>query len=255
MGRQLAHELQQQGYSVRISVRTEAHLAELAAAPQGFHPCLINITPDAVIGDTGFFDADVVAVVLPPEKSSDGGYSYPHIVGQLCGVLPPAVRLLFVSSTSVYPDNGARVMEEDAPIPESPVGWALLEAERLLRQRCPMTTVVRFGGLLGGGRAIRLTRHPSDSRPVNLIHQRDAVGILLEIIRRGFWGETVNACCPHHPPRDVFYREAALVRGLQPPVNEVSVNGKWKIVDSRQLQRLHYRFKYANPLDCLYPES
>src|SRR5690606_25987870 len=93
-------------------------------------------------------------------------------------------KIVFISSTSVYPDNNGVVVEHDADPAND-----LVKAEDLLRNENAFeTTILRFGGLVGPG------RHPGKffagkeniaggNNPVNIIHQYDCTEIIKRIIK------------------------------------------------------------------------
>src|SRR5262249_24372667 len=63
-------------------------------------------------------------------------------------------RIVFTSSTGVYAQSRGEWVDEDSPAePTAFSGKRLLEAERLLRLARFPTTVVRFAGIYGPGRA------------------------------------------------------------------------------------------------------
>lgn len=129
-------------------------------------------------------------------------------------------RLLFVSSTSVYPMLDRVVTEADAM---SAAAHPLRRIEtRLSRIPGVSTSILRLAGLIGpdrhpgrffaGGRTVK---HPDT--PVNLIHRQDALGLIIALISQGLWGQTFNGCAPSHPTRRAFYTQAAEQIGAPAP--------------------------------------
>jgi nucleoside-diphosphate-sugar epimerase len=99
-------------------------------------------------------------------------------------------RVLFTSSTSVYSQNHGEWVDEESPArPSRSTGETLILAERLLRASGFATTVVRFGGIYGPGRArlVEQVAHGDvliDSVPHfgNRIHRDDAAGMLRHLL-------------------------------------------------------------------------
>jgi len=98
-----------------------------------------------------------------------------------------------------------------------------LQTEQLLQSNLNFkTTVLRFGGLIGED------RHPvrflagrknldNPNAPINLIHQKDCIGIIQKIIELDCWNETFNAVTPYHPSRKEYYTQKAKERNLDLP--------------------------------------
>ena len=109
------------------------------------------------------------------------------------------------------------------------------------------TTVLRFGGLIGGSRnpAKSLsgkTNIATPNAPINLIHQDDCIGIITAIIEQNFWCEKINASTPFHPTRKEYYTAKAKELGLPLPEFEEN-NSSGKVIDSSKLiSELGYGF-------------
>lgn len=259
LGLPLAEALAAKGYEIKGSVTSrEKHQLLRGKGILPYH--LILDANHTELDDPGFFKTNLVIVSIPPRRTDDVERVFPAQVGQLIYYLEEykVPRVLFISSTSVYPETAGIAKEEDAVSPEKSSGRALIEAENLLsRSKVFKTTVVRFGGLIGADRnpARFLTRQKGvvdGSKPVNLIHRDDCIQIILELISQQVWGEVFNACCPDHPGKKEFYETASEISGIQPPVFEKLSSFSGKIVDSTKLiKRLNYSFMYPSPMDCL----
>jgi nucleoside-diphosphate-sugar epimerase len=198
----------------------------------------------------------VLVVNFPPERRDDIADYHPAQIRSLIARIEHSFikKVLFVGSTSVYPDLGREITEDELEPPTKPSGVALLEAERLFRSSARFeTTIVRFGGLIGydrmPGRFLAGKRGVTGGdAPVNLIHRDDCVAIIQKIIERSVWGETLNACADKHPLRKEYYTAQARKLGLEPPDFVVGGKGGFKIVKSDRLKKLlEYRFKYPDP--------
>ncbi len=258
LGMPLAKKLISNGYKVKGSVTSSSKMELLQHA--AIWPYRLVLTEDELeLDDPGFFDADVLIVSIPPRRRPDVELVFPAQIRQLIKHLETVslTKVIFISSTSVYPESGRIARETDVLLPDKPSGRALLEVENELRlNRNFETTMVRFGGLIGADRnparfLSRKTEAIDGSKPVNLIHQDDCISILMEIIRQNVWGETFNACCPEHPSRKEFYLKASELSGLQAP-RFTDQAEPFKIVDSSKLIKcLDYQFKYPSPMSYL----
>ena len=255
LGLPLADYLIGKGYKLKGSTRTRSELEVIRA--RGIEPFYLVLDP-GLRGDSvdEFFNCDVLVVNFPPERRDDIADYHPAQIKSLIARMEssPVKKVLFVSSTSVYPDLAREVSEDDNAPPEKPSGTALLEAERLLRDSSRFeTTIIRFGGLIGydrkPGRFLAGKKGITGGNvPVNLIHRDDCLGIIHRIIERSAWGETFNACADEHPLRKEYYTAQARKLGLEPPGFEDAAAGGFKIVRSDKLKKLlEYRFKYPDP--------
>ncbi|WP_242919159.1 SDR family oxidoreductase [Pontibacter liquoris] len=258
LGLPLAGNLVQAGYRVNGSTTSPAKLPVLGQ--MGITPFLINLqetTPgQEILHD--FLNAKVLVLNIPPLLRADGGESYLQQMHLLLKALltSPVNRILFVSSTSVYQDLNRLVTEEDIVFTdEQEPGNMLRRAEKLISGREEwLTTIVRFGGLVGGsrqpGRFLAGKQNvPQGDAPVNLIHLEDCLAILQRIIEQEKWGQTFNACAGEHPLRREFYTKAAEALGLTPPQFADMDKTSFKLIKSQKLQdELAYTFMHPNPM-------
>jgi nucleoside-diphosphate-sugar epimerase len=215
LGVPLAKRLIQKGLSVKGSVTSEEKFELLQKA--GIEPFRIVVSDTEVImDDPAFFRADVLIISIPPKRIDDIELVFPSQIRRLIPfILNSGIqKVIFISSTSVYPDKNQIAREEDFLVPDKASGRALVEAEDLFREIAEFkTTIIRFGGLIGEdrnpGRFLMKSSKPIEDAPVNLIHQDDCIEIISSIIDRDLWGETLNACCPEHPMKKDFYQRAA----------------------------------------------
>ena len=257
LGLPLGKRLRNRRFSVRGSVTNPEKFGLLRTS--GVVPYRIVLNDSEVeVDNPAFFDTDVLIISIPPRRIDGIERIFPAQIAQLIPIILSAgiQKVIFISSTSVYPENFQAVSENDAISPDKASGKALVAAENLLKNLTDFqTTIIRFGGLIGADRNPARFLLKSDrlvaNVPVNLIHQDDCIGIILAILEQDLWGETLNACCPDHPLKRDFYGKAAQISGL--PVPRISDDTEaYKIIDSSKLQRLlKYTFKYQSPMDYL----
>lgn len=257
LGVPLARHFIENGFRVKGSVTDAEKFDRLRAT--GSLPFRVIVTPEEIVMDNpDFFACDVLIISIPPRRIEGIVEIFPAQIGQLITtILKFGIRkVIFISSTSVYPEKLLVAKEDDSFTPDKESGKALLNAEKLLENNPEFkTTILRFGGLIGADRnpARFLQKSVSEvaNTPVNLIHQEDCIGIISAIMEKELWRETLNACCPEHPMKKDFYNQAALLSGLpEPHISERAET--YKVVDSSKLIRLlNYQFKYSSPMDYL----
>lgn len=257
LGVPLAKNLLAAGFDVKGSVTSPEKLELLER--EGIQPYRVVLNPDSYsVSNPDFFNCDILIISIPPRRIEGIEEIFPMQIKQLISeiIRHNIQKVIFISSTSVYPENFQTASETDVVQPDKPSGKALVITENLLNgEDSFQTTIVRFGGLIGADRnpARFLLRAKSavSNSPVNLIHQDDCIGIIRAIIDQQLWGETLNACCPEHPYKKDFYGKAAQISGLPEPLISSSKES-YKIVNSSKLiQLLNYQFIYPSPMDYL----
>jgi len=224
LGLPLGKHLIESGFSVKGSVTSIEKLSLLGEA--GILPsCIILSENGAIVDNPSFFETDVLIISIPPRRVPDIIQIFPeqvrHIVPYI--LMFGIQNVIFISSTSVYPELNQIAKEDDSFYPDKESGKALLVAEELLQSQTDFhTTILRFGGLIGADRnparfLLKSDRKVSNT-PVNLIHQDDCIGIISTIIQKDVWGETFNACSTDHPLKKDFYGKAAQISGLPEPL-------------------------------------
>jgi nucleoside-diphosphate-sugar epimerase len=202
--------------------------------------------------------ADVLVLNVPPRAAAAG--AYPNLLRPVHRAVASAgtKHVLFVSSTSVYPDE-PRVMRENDALSTRDAASDVLRAEGHFVPRYGQwkSTVVRLGGLIGPERAPgRFLAGRRDlaqgNAPVNLVHLTDVVGVLSAIIQHGVWGHTFNVCALKHPLRRDFYPVAAQHIHLEPPTFKAGNGVSGKIIDSTLVRNtLPYQFQYDDVFGAL----
>ncbi len=134
--------------------------------------------------------ADALVFCAAPDQRDEPAYRALYLDGlrRLVDACE-APRVVFVSSTAVYgQDGGEWVDEGTAPSPSAFNGHVLLEAERVLRPLA-MGTVLRLSGIYGPGREAMLrkarTGEPGAPRWTNRIHVQDAATALSHLLDMG----------------------------------------------------------------------
>lgn len=242
-----------QGYSVKGSTTSEAKLESLRS--ERIDPYLVKVKPEGVEGNVAGFleDTDVLIVDFPPGLRKDPDLDFSESIQKLAKQIEKSgvQKVLFVSSISVYEESESfKIYTEDSqPNATSRNGSELARAEKMLLENTFFnTTVLRFGGLIGAGR--QPVKYLAGRKnlanplgPVNLIHQKDCIGIILRILEKDIFGEVFNAVYPLNPPREEYYRKKAEALGLEPPEFDHSKPSVGKIISASKVMReLEYEF-------------
>lgn len=240
------------GHTVKGSTTSENKLTLLSEA--GIQPYLLNLTDDTATVPADFFKSELLIIALPPKKLTTEKQSYDKCIARIAALAAAdhVKQVIFISSTSVYKDSCDLVDEFTQAHPGTSSAEGILAAEHLLfRNKSFVTTVIRFAGLVGPDRApgrffAGKKDIPNGKAPINLIHLDDCLGITAAIIEQSAFGNSYNACCPHHPEKQHFYTRATLNIGLPAPAfkNELLT---WKKISSVRIsENLDYQWKVGN---------
>ena len=238
LGKPLAVSLLKAGFVVKGSTTSNSKIKELE---------LLEIVPFLIdISEFEDFDAFLASEILVIAITSKDIDAFKRLVLQI--EISEIQKVIFISSTSVYPMSNSILSEESMTLDST-----LTEIEDLFRRNDYFeTTILRFAGLFGPGRHPgnwfkNKTKIPQPKGYINMIHQEDCIKIIHELINQNYWNDTLNACSNHHPTREKFYTNARKKLKREAPVFEETKNLKYKIVSSKKLQAvLKYDFIHDN---------
>ena len=259
LGAPLAGRLQQAGMSVKGSTTTaekvpllrhkkiDTYLLRLDPAPEGDLDALL--------------DADYLIVNIPPKAGKQGDAFHPEQMRLLADRVRSSRinHVLYVSSTSVYPELNREVVEADVITPDRSGAPALVQAEQTWLSLAPVqnVTIVRCAGLMGEqripGKYVAGRTVDTGNVPVNYLHQTDAIGLLAAIIEQGLTG-TYNAVAPQHPTREAIYRKSCADFGYALPTFVTPDEPiPFKVINGDKLTHATgYVFVHPNPLAFPY---
>lgn len=255
LGLPLGNLLCQAGFTVKGSTTTNEKLPVLAKA--GITPYHLLFNPEAEKAPADFFNTEVLVITLPPQHAAWGPDFHLRQLRKIMEFLNDSrvERVIYISSTSVYPDNNTVVREMDVTRPSQAANTLLAESEALFNNlRGKQVTILRCAGLMGYDRIpgkyfAGKTVPYSGERKVNYIHRDDVVAITRKIITSGKAVGTFNLVAPLHPPLRAVYLKNSATFGFKPPVFSVSGHTSFKVVDGTRLtEELKYRYQYPDPL-------
>ena len=257
LGLALGKFLVERGYQVKGSTTTESKLSLIKDA--GIEPFLLSIG-DKIEGDIERFATpdDILIINFPPKRIPDIEEVYPRQLKMITEHLTQGQKVLFVSSTSVYPNINSTVTEAMQLEPEKSSGKALVEAEQLLQRHFQENvTMLRLAGLVGYDRLpgrflANKTEVKNGGAPINVIHRDDCLGLIIRIIEQEKWGTIYNGCADKHPLRKEYYTRAAEKIGLVPPAFVEEEAAEYKLVSNlKSKQELGYDYQYPDPVQML----
>lgn len=258
LGFPLAKKLIENGYNVKGSTTSESKLENLKT--NNIKPFQIELSEKEINGNIeGFLDdSEILIIDIPPKLRRNPKENFVEKMKLLITEIEKSTvkNVLFVSSTSVYADGFpiVEIDENSIPNPDSDSGEQLLQVEKLLLSNNNFqTTILRFGGLIGEDRhPIKFlagkTNVENPDAPINLIHQEDCIGIIVEMLNRVQHDREIgnvvfNAVTPQHPARKEYYTQKAIENNLSLPIFDDSKKSVGKLISSKKVEEvLAYKF-------------
>ena len=218
-------------------------------------------------------DSDVLIVNIPPGRRHL--HATPFIAGvkqliQHATLRNPHIKIVFISTTSVFGDMTGDVDEDTQVEPVTESGKAHAELEQwCLHEYGQQACVVRLAGLIDAQRhpvtaLVKRTTLTNGAQRVNLVHKEDVITALLTILTKltpdftHVAGKTLHLCAPDHPTRQDYYQAAALHKGLgslsfiDANASSINSNASGKVVQAQKTQQLlGFEYQYPSPYDML----
>ena len=230
VGKRLAKYLVEKGHHV-IATRTSAEKVEsLKEVASEVHVLDFNTTSDFDFLN----DVEVAIFSMPISRE-----------GWLEGFKNLDIKFpktILFSSTGIYPTENRIFTEKDT----ENLRPDILRAEKLVKEKYPQTTILRFGGLMGDERALKnMFRNRTPENPqkkANYIHYEDILPIVELVIKSEIQGEIYNVVAPEHP---------SIAEILNIQTEDISINSienSQRIISAEHLiQDFNYIFKHPNP--------
>ncbi|MEX2511707.1 MAG: NAD(P)-binding domain-containing protein [Cyclobacteriaceae bacterium] len=262
LGLPLAQSFQKKGVKVVGSTTSSEKSSQLKQL--GIQNTLLKLVPHPE-GDhlDMLFQTDILLINIPPSRRTKPDDFHPRQIQHLKMMAENAgiQKIIYVSSTSVYPNENQIATENEILNRKNTGNPALWEAENLLWEaKSYDLTVVRFGGLLGvdrvPGRYFSARENVAGHPPVNYIHRNDAVKSIEWIIKKDLWNQTYNIVCLLHPSKKEVFEKNAKEMGFPPPKNyHLAPTQKWKQISPEKFLQTGFKFQFQSPLDFTYEDK
>lgn len=252
IGSNLAIHCKTMGWQVAGITRSIQKAAELNHV--GIHPIIVNITQtDSLIE---LPKAKYVVFCASPDKRKDKGYEEIYITGTnhvLASLKTKPDRILYVSSSGVWPENNGNWVDESIPaLPKHKRNTILLEAEFQIKRAPHPYTILRLGGIYGPDRnriqALAKSSWPTTDTDsyLNLIHRDDAVSAIFFLLQN----ETTNEI--YAGVDDLPVKKSEFTKWLceqlnlkdKTTINTSAISGKK--VSNKKLKNKGFQFLYSS---------
>ncbi len=254
LGLPLGAKLTQLGHEVLGSTTSTVKFQIIAES--GIIPVLLKLDPMPTGSDFNrLFSCDLLIINIPPGRKINPPSFYEEQVKYLKYLINDykVPRVIFVSSTSLYPNTNREVDESTTPDIQKGSSEAIVQAEKQIRQINTELIVLRCGGLMGEdrvpGKWFAGKETPGPDTPVNYVHKDDVIGVILSLIEMDKWEvDTINLVTPSHPTRKEVHEIMAKKYGFEKPKWTEPFTIPHKVVTSRLQEALNYDYQYPDPL-------
>lgn len=251
LGHALAKQLLSEKYRVTVTTQSkekqqklfkESIDAELLSLP-------VNESESIILN---VFNHDTLIISITPQIRQ-GRSDYPEKVAQIIRMaeMGKVERIILLSTTAVYNGLSGVVDEQSTLDVDANKVAIILGAEQAAQNFSKKTVILRLAGLVGPdrhpGRFMQGKKVFSEPQAfINLIHQDDAVGVLMEIIAEQKTSGIYNAVSATQANKEHYYHVAA--RALNLPLPEFSTEtsdqfGK-RINDAKLRGSINYQYSH-----------
>lgn len=253
LGLDLAKTLAKATFKIKGST-TSKHKIDILKT-HAIQPFVVELHESGISGDYSQFltGSDTVIINIPPGLRRNPNKNHALEIKHLIEAIESQAikNVLYISSTSVFENEESfpKITNNTKPNSRSNSAKQLIAIEKMLIDNANFnTTILRFGGLVDE------TRHPSSmlsgrknvsnpKAPINLIHKKDCIGIIQNIIENNHWNVTLNAAYPKHIDKAIYYTKDCERKNLPIPQYNFSAKSEGKIIEATTLvQLLNYNF-------------
>lgn len=256
LGRPIGERLVELGHTVHGSIRNKSFFEEIKSI--GIQPFLLDSYQELAIPIEVIQKTDLLIITLPPtsrNKGVSGIEENREFMENVLKQFDNSVRVLFTSSTSVYPKR-EREYYESYVFTDKEQQTSSYQIESAVTSSGKVNVILRLGGLIGPN------RHPitalagresvlNPDGPINCVHRNDVVRLIEKITRNDSISGVFNVVNPMHPSRESYYRSAAKHYKLIAPKFSKSSSNQRLISGQKLIQEQN--FKYNFPL-FIFPE-
>jgi len=262
LGLALTKQLQTEKY--RVAVTTQSVDKQKTLLANNIDAELLSLPvndPKSVV--LSAFNQETLIISITPQIRHNRS-DYPEKVAQLVEMaeLGKVKRIIFLSSTAVY--NGlSGIVDEKSPLDFTAEKVAIIAgAEKAAQQFTGQTVILRLAGLVGPerhpGRFLQGKRVLAEPQAfINLIHQADVIGVLMNIITEHKFNGIYNAVSATETSKEHYYQAAANALGLAVPEFsfETAMRFGKRINDGKLRDNLNYQFVYDDLIVWLYKSA
>ena len=248
LGFPLAETLIKKGYVVKGTSTSSEKIKKLSRLGVKSYHYLFS--PEKTSNSPFFKSIDTLVITIPFVKRGGPLININNSITSLVKIIEneSIKKVIYLSSISVYDSQKGIVDESYDCNPNSNSGIETLKIENQLNNGNFITSHIRLGGLIGKDRhpiySLSGKKFHKGNEVINLIHQDDAIGVILKVIKNLNKENLIfNAVTPFHPSKKKYYSKIADQKNILPPRFLKEKNIKRIVNSNRVIKLLNYDFK------------
>lgn len=259
LGTALATTLLKKGFSVQATSSKLENVAKLNAKGINTEQLTLPATSEQLREQKVFQQKFLVIAITPQLRQ--GRTDYAAKIESLVEAAKQqgiVQRIILLSSTAVYDGLTGLVDEQNTVNLAVEKVKILHQAEQAVMKFAKQANVIRLSGLLGP------ERHPgkfllanktlvNSTARVNLIHQQDAVGLIIALLQEHYFAGIFNGVSDTHVTKQEYYQAAAAALAMDFPDKTLAKpDENSKVVSGEKAKQvLNYKFIYPDLLTWL----
>lgn len=236
LGAKLAQNLKSD-YNVKVSVRNKDRLFDFENLEYKVY--ILNENDFSSLDE--LLDTNYLFINYPPSKFDD----YLGFLEKIysCEKIKNIEKIIFISSTSIYP-NFEATYDENCFI-ENPSNKLVFDAEELVLNKTHI--ILRASALFGedriAGRRLANKKVDFPKTKINFVHRNDVISATTFAIKNDLNG-IFNLASKQHPTKEELYSFNAQKYSFEKPIFSDDKNSIERIIDGSKIEKFGFEYKY-----------
>ena len=236
LGAKLAQNLKSD-YNVKVSVRNKDKLFDFENLEYKVY--ILNENDFSSLDE--LLDTNYLFINYPPSKFDD----YLGFLEKIysCEKIKNIEKIIFISSTSIYP-NFEATYDENCFI-ENPSNKLVFDAEELVLNKTHI--ILRASALFGedriAGRRLANKKVDFPKTKINFVHRNDVISATTFAIKNDLNG-IFNLASKQHPRKEELYSFNAQKYSFEKPIFSDDKNSIERIIDGSKIEKFGFEYKY-----------
>ena len=236
LGAKLAQNLKSD-YNVKVSVRNKDRLFDFENLEYKVY--ILNENDFSSLDE--LLDTNYLFINYPPSKFDD----YLGFLEKIysCEKIKNIEKIIFISSTSIYP-NFEATYDENCFI-ENPSSKLVFDAEELILNKTHI--ILRASALFGedriAGRRLANKKVDFPKTKINFVHRNDVISATTFAIKNDLNG-IFNLASKQHPTKEELYSFNAQKYSFEKPIFSDDKNSIERIIDGSKIEKFGFEYKY-----------
>jgi nucleoside-diphosphate-sugar epimerase len=236
LGAKLAENLKSD-YNIKVSLRNEDKLLDFKNL--GYSSSILNEYNFSSLDE--LLDTNYLFINYPPSKFDD----YLGFLEKIysCEKIKNIEKIIFISSTSIYP-NFEATYNENCFI-ENPSNKLVFDAEELVLNKTHI--IFRASALFGedriAGRRLANKKVDFPKTKINFVHRNDVINATIFVIKNHLNG-IFNLVSKQHPTKEELYSFNAQKFNFEKPIFSDNKSSIERIIDGSKIENFGFEYKF-----------